>query len=90
MSSSESEIRLIVLEILQLLIDRRYYAEKFRKIRIPKDISQLGLSSETKTTRPFDIAFMKKVELFIFKFHKKKNFPFSLVVNFSPNFIIVY
>jgi hypothetical protein len=69
MSSSESEIRLIVLEILQLLIDRRYYAEKFRKIRIPKDISQLGLSSETKTTRPFDIAFMKKVELFIFKFH---------------------
>jgi len=65
MSTSESEIRLIVLEILQLLIDRRYYADKLRKIRILKDICQLGLPNQTKTTHPFDIAFMKKVE-FVF------------------------
>ncbi len=34
MSTSESEIRLIVLEILQLLIDKRNYADKLRKIRL--------------------------------------------------------
>ncbi|CAF3953084.1 unnamed protein product, partial [Rotaria sordida] len=51
---------LIVLEILQLLVDRRYYADKLCKIRILKDISQLGLPTETRKSRLFDIAFMKK------------------------------
>ncbi|CAF1327541.1 unnamed protein product [Rotaria sordida] len=60
MSASESEVRLIVLEILQLLVDRRYYADKLCKIRILKDISQLGLPTETRKSRLFDIAFMKK------------------------------
>ncbi|CAF1324561.1 unnamed protein product [Rotaria sordida] len=54
------QIRLIVLEILQLLVDRRYYADKLCKIRILKDISQLGLPTETRKSRLFDIAFMKK------------------------------
>lgn len=30
--------------------------------RIPKDIEQLGLPNESTTTRPFDIAFMKRVD----------------------------
>jgi hypothetical protein len=89
MSTSESEIRLIVLEILQLLIDKRYYADKLSKIRIPKDISQLGLPNQTKTTRPFDIAFMKKVE-FVFLIQIKILLFFSMVVNFFLNFINVY
>jgi hypothetical protein len=33
MSTSELEVRLIVLEILQLLVDKRYYADKLSKIR---------------------------------------------------------
>lgn len=33
MSAPEPEIRLIVLEILQLLVDRRQYADKLRKIK---------------------------------------------------------
>ena len=90
MSSPESEIRLIVLEILELLIDRRNYADKFRKIRlvnsskrifsfrinsnfrIPRDISQLGLPNETKTPRPFDILFMKKVKILHYSIYEIK------------------
>ncbi|CAF3755419.1 unnamed protein product [Adineta steineri] len=60
MSAPEPEIRLIVLEILQSLVDRRQYADKLRKIKLPKDISQLELPTETKPNRLFDIAFMKK------------------------------
>jgi hypothetical protein len=48
-----------------LLIKRKILLIKNSYFRIPKDISQLGLPNETKTTRPFDIAFMKKV-YFIF------------------------
>lgn len=33
MSAHEPEIRLIVVEILQLLVDRRQYADKLRKIK---------------------------------------------------------
>jgi len=33
MSVAEPEVRLIVLEILQSLVDRRQYAEKLRKIK---------------------------------------------------------
>jgi hypothetical protein len=33
MSVPEHEIRLIVLEILQLLVDQRRYADKLRKIK---------------------------------------------------------
>ncbi|CAF2697079.1 unnamed protein product [Rotaria sp. Silwood2] len=61
MSTTESEVRLIVLEILQVLVDRRHYADRLCKIRILKDISQLDLPIETKKNRLFDIAFMKKV-----------------------------
>jgi hypothetical protein len=34
--------------------------------RIPKDISQLGLPTEARTARLFDIAFMKKVYSLLF------------------------
>ncbi|CAF0850627.1 unnamed protein product [Adineta ricciae] len=60
MSAPEPEIRLIVLEILQSLVDRRQYGDKLRKIKLPKNISQIDLPIETKPTRLFDIAFMKK------------------------------
>ncbi|CAF1461719.1 unnamed protein product [Adineta steineri] len=60
MSASVVEIRLIILEILILLIDKRHYADKIRKIRIPKDISQLNLSAATKTSHLVDMPFMKK------------------------------
>jgi hypothetical protein len=60
MSVPEPEVRLIVLEILQSLVDQRQYADKLRKIKLPKDISQLELPTETKANRLFDIAFMKK------------------------------
>ena len=33
MSAPEPDVRLIVLEILQLLVDRRRYADKLRKIK---------------------------------------------------------
>ena len=36
MSAVEPEIRLIVMEILQLLVDRRRYADKLRKIKSKK------------------------------------------------------
>ncbi|CAF4342384.1 unnamed protein product, partial [Adineta steineri] len=65
MSTSVVEIRLIILEILILLIDKRHYADKIRKIRIPKDISQLNLSAATKTSHLVDMPFMKKVDLFL-------------------------
>ncbi|CAF0825293.1 unnamed protein product [Rotaria sordida] len=60
LSAPEPEVRLIVLEILQPLVDRRQYADKLHKIKLPKDISQLELPTETKANRLFDIAFMKK------------------------------
>ncbi|UJR09128.1 hypothetical protein I4U23_013375 [Adineta vaga] len=60
MGTSIAEIRLIILEILILLIDKRRYAHKLRKIRISKDISQLNLSIITKTTHLVDLSFMKK------------------------------
>ncbi|CAF0876761.1 unnamed protein product [Adineta steineri] len=60
MSASVVEIRLIILEILILLIDKRHYADKIRKIRMPKDISQLNLSAATKTSHLVDMPFMKK------------------------------
>ncbi|CAF3025991.1 unnamed protein product [Rotaria sp. Silwood2] len=60
LSAPEPEVRLIVLEILQSLVDRRQYSDKLRKVKLPKDISQLELPTETKANRLFDIAFMKK------------------------------
>ncbi|CAM4871364.1 unnamed protein product [Rotaria socialis] len=60
MNAPEPEVRLIVLEILQSLVDRRQYSDKLRQIKLPKDISQLELPTETKANRLFDIAFMKK------------------------------
>ena len=39
MSTSESEIRLIVLEILQLIIDRQHYADRLCKIRLILGVS---------------------------------------------------
>ncbi|CAF2126477.1 unnamed protein product [Rotaria magnacalcarata] len=59
-SSPELELRLLALEILQLLVDRRHYADRLLKIRIFQDISQLGLPTDTKRSRLSDIPFMKK------------------------------
>ncbi|CAF0745213.1 unnamed protein product [Didymodactylos carnosus] len=60
MNSTEPEVRLNVIEILQSFVDRRNYSNKIRRIRLIRNISQLELPTETKSYRLFDLSFMKK------------------------------
>ncbi|CAF4787148.1 unnamed protein product, partial [Rotaria sp. Silwood1] len=87
MSTPESEVRLIVFEILQVLVDRRCYADKLCKIRILKDISELDLPTERKRSRLFDIAFMKK---FGHQFHSQLYKCILIENNTKKSFYAIY